>query len=68
VFASLWTTGLGYGAAVLAYQAGTFGRDPLRASAWIGAILLLFAATMLVFRMAGERGAGRRPMTATAAE
>jgi ferrous iron transport protein B len=68
VFASLWTTGLGYGAAVVAYQAGTFGRDPLRASAWIGAILLSFAATLLVFRMAGERGVGRRPMTATAAE
>ncbi len=33
VFASLWTTGLGYGAAVLAYQAGTFDRDPSRASA-----------------------------------
>src|SRR5512144_1469470 len=68
VFASLWTTGLGYGAAVIAFQAGTFGRDPVRAATWIGAILLLFAVTLLAFRMAGERGAGRRPITATAAE
>ena len=68
VFASLWTTGLGYGAAVVAFQAGTFDRDPMRAAAWIGAILLVFAATLLAFRMAGERGAGRRPITATAAE
>src|SRR5512147_476052 len=68
VFASLWTTGLGYGAAVVAFQAGTFGRDPVRATAWICAILLLFAATLLAFRVAGERGAGRRPITATAAE
>jgi ferrous iron transport protein B len=68
VFASLWTTGLGYGAAVVAFQAGTFDRDPMRATAWIGAILLLFAATLLAFRVAGERGAGRRPITATAAE
>ena len=68
VFASLWTTGLGYGAAILAYQAGTFDRDPSRASAWIGAILLLFAATLLAFRMAGEREAAQRPLAATAAE
>ena len=68
VFASLWTTGLGYGAAVVVFQAGTFDRDPLRASAWIGAILLLFAVTLLAFRMAGERDAARRPATATAAE
>jgi ferrous iron transport protein B len=68
VFASLWTTGLGYGAAVVAYQVGTFGRDPLRASAWIGAVVLLFALTLLAFRRAGERDAGRRPMIATAAE
>ena len=60
VFASLWTTGLGYGAAVVAYQAGTFDRDPIAATAWIAGILLLFAVTVLAFRVAGE-GSDRAP-------
>ena len=68
VFASLWTTGLGYGAAVVVYQAGTFDRDPVHASAWIGGILLLFALTLVAFRMAGEGDAAGRPATAGAAE
>jgi ferrous iron transport protein B len=68
VFASLWTTGLGYGAAVVAFQAGTFGRDPLHAATWIGGILLLFVAVLAAFRMAGERGGAPQPVTATAAE
>jgi ferrous iron transport protein B len=66
VFASLWTTGLGYGAAVIAYQAGTFSRDPAHAATWIGGVLVLFAITLLTFRMAGEGGAARRPLTAAA--
>jgi ferrous iron transport protein B len=68
VFASLWTTGLGYGASVIAYQAGTFGRDPMHAAAWIGGILLLFVAALAAFRVAGEHGTVRGPATAGAAE
>ncbi len=69
VFASLWTTGLGYGAAVVVFQAGTFDRDPLRAAAWIGAILLLFAADPAgVSAWPASVSAARRPMTAAAAE
>ena len=68
VFASLWTTGLGYGAAVVVYQAGTFDRDPFGAAAWIGAILLLFTVTLVAFRVAGEGDAARQPATAGAAE
>jgi ferrous iron transport protein B len=68
VFASLWTTGLGYGAAVVAYQAGTFGRDPLHAAAWIGGIVVMFVALLAALRMAGERGVAPRPVSATAAE
>lgn len=64
VFASLWTTGLGYGAAVVAYQIGTFGRNPSHSTAWIAGIALLFAASLLAMRMAGERS--RTPMTAAA--
>ena len=54
IFASLWTTGLGYGAAVVAYQAGTFGRDPATAAAWIAGILRAVRGALLALRMAGE--------------
>jgi len=66
IFASLWTTGLGYGAAVLAYQIGTFSRNPMSAGAWIVGVLAVFAAVLLAFRAAGERG--RIRTTAAAAE
>ena len=59
VFASLWTTGLGYGAAVLTYQIGTYGRDPATATAWIVGILVVFAATVLGMRYYGARSIGR---------
>jgi ferrous iron transport protein B len=59
VFASLWTTGLGYGAAVIAFQAGTFNRDPASAAAWIGGVLAVFAIAIAVMRQAGERGEPR---------
>jgi ferrous iron transport protein B len=64
IFASLWTTGLGYGAAVLAYQAGTFSRDPTHAGAWIAGVLLAFVAALFAFRMAGERGIAQVPAAA----
>jgi ferrous iron transport protein B len=56
LFASLWTTGLGYGAAVLAYQIGTFERNPASSAAWIGGILFVFLASIIAMRIAGERG------------
>ncbi len=55
VFASLWTTGLGYGAAVVAYQIGTFGRNPTGSIAWIAGVLLVFAGAIIAMRIAGER-------------
>jgi ferrous iron transport protein B len=65
IFAALWTTGLGYGAAVLAFQGGTFSRDPVSAAAWIAGILLAFAAALLALRVAGSRQ--RAAVTAAAA-
>jgi ferrous iron transport protein B len=65
IFAALWTTGLGYGSAVLAFQAGTFSRDPMSATAWIAGVLMIFAATLLAFRITGNRQ--RMTMTAAAA-
>jgi ferrous iron transport protein B len=55
LFASLWTTGLGYGAAVVAYQTGTFARHPASSTAWIAGIFLAFAALVITMRIAGER-------------
>jgi len=66
-FASLWTTSLGYGAAVLAFQAGTFSRHPTTAAAWIAGILGAFVLILLVMRLLGQRQPGRR-MAAAAAE
>ncbi len=57
-FASLWTTGLGYGAAVVAYQIGTFDRNPMSSTAWIAGVLLVFAVAIIAMRIAGERDAG----------
>jgi ferrous iron transport protein B len=55
LFAAVWTTGLGYGAAVVAYQIGTFGRDPTSSTAWISGILLAFLASIITMRIAGAR-------------
>jgi len=55
VFASLWTTGLGYGSAVLVYQAGTFARHPTESALWIAAIVGVFAFVLGVLRHVGKR-------------
>jgi len=57
IFASLWTTGLGYGAAVLTFQIGTFERNPSHSITWIIGILVVFAATVFFMRMAGRQDA-----------
>lgn len=55
VFASLWTTGLGYGSAVLVYQAGTFARHPTESALWIAAIVGVFVLVLGVLRHVGKR-------------
>ncbi len=55
MFASLWTTGLGYGSAVVVYQIGTYARDPGGATAWIAAVLALFVGALIVLRHLGNR-------------
>jgi ferrous iron transport protein B len=55
VFASLWTTGLGFGSAVVVYQIGTYARDPGGATAWIAAVLALFVGALIVLRLLGNR-------------
>lgn len=48
--ALVWTTGIAYGAAVMAYQIATFAESPLRASLWICGILAVFAVTIIALR------------------
>jgi ferrous iron transport protein B len=55
VFASLWTTGLGFGSAVVVYQIGTYTRHPAGATAWIVAVLALFVGALIVLRHLGNR-------------
>lgn len=57
VFSALWTTGLGYGAAVLTFQIGTFNRDPASSIAWITGILAAFATAVFFLRMSGQQDA-----------
>ena len=57
MFVVAWTTGLGYGLATLWYQIATFARDPLSASAWIGAVSILFIASFAVMRRVGKADA-----------
>jgi ferrous iron transport protein B len=64
VFASLWTTGLGYGAAVVVFQAGRLGQDPATAGAWILTVLAIFIGLLALFRAASRR---EPPATQTAA-
>jgi ferrous iron transport protein B len=54
LFATCWTTGLGYGSAVLVYQFGTFAQHPLYSFNAIAAVLVVFFATIALLRNAGR--------------
>ncbi len=57
-FVACWTTGIAYMTAALFYQTATFGRDPVTAGTWIGALLVAFAAVLAGLH-AWARNAGR---------
>jgi ferrous iron transport protein B len=59
VFASLWTTGLGYGAAVVTYQSGTFATHPGSSGVWIGAVVAAFIAVLAALYYVGTRAQSR---------
>jgi len=64
-FVGLWTSLLGWGSAVVFYQAVTFARDPVAAACWISAVLSVFAATVFALRRIGRRSsAAARPVLA----
>lgn len=50
-----WSTGLGYGAAVLFYQLATFSRHPTQSMIWTVLILGLFALAVYAFYLAGRK-------------
>ena len=55
VFTAAWTTGLGYIAATVFYQAAIFNRDPTASALWIGAMLGTFAAVLFTLRWWADR-------------
>jgi ferrous iron transport protein B len=55
LFAVAWTTGLGYLFATVFYQSAIFSRDPATSAAWIGGLLAVFAAVLLIMRRWAER-------------
>ena len=54
--ALVWTTGIAYGASVMAYQIATFSEQPLHAAGWIAGILTVFALTVIALRRTSARG------------
>ncbi|WP_213989362.1 Fe(2+) transporter permease subunit FeoB [Sodalis sp. dw_96] len=54
LFAAGWTTGLGYGSAVLVYQAGTFMQHQLYSSIAIAVVIIAFLVTLVLLHNAGK--------------
>ncbi|MDT8853567.1 Fe(2+) transporter permease subunit FeoB [Paracoccaceae bacterium Fryx2] len=63
-FVTGWTTLMGWGSAVLIYQAATFARHPGSSAAWIATILTLFALTILTLRILGRTARRSGPLLA----
>ncbi|MCK0140496.1 Fe(2+) transporter permease subunit FeoB [Aliiroseovarius sp. F47248L] len=55
LFASTWTMGLAYGAAVMFYQIARFDRHPDSSTIWIASLLATLAAVFLFLRWLGSR-------------
>ncbi len=55
IFTAAWTTGLGFIAATVFYQAAIFNRDPTAAALWIGGMLGTFAAVLFTLRWWADR-------------
>ncbi|WP_210211011.1 ferrous iron transport protein B [Rhodomicrobium lacus] len=53
VFATVWTTGLGYITAVSFYQVATYSRDPATAQNWLMTCALVFCVALLSMWLAG---------------
>lgn len=60
LFAASWTTGLGWCAAVVFYQAARFERAPATATFWICLCLVLLLAAMVAMHQVGKAAAALR--------
>jgi ferrous iron transport protein B len=69
-FVGLWTTGLAYAASILVYQGGTFPSHPRQSLAWILAVAIAFALTILGLKAVGPRreAAGHNPLADASAQ
>lgn len=54
-FGATWTMLLGYGSAVIFFQAATFARHPLGSAEWIATVLVVFLAVFAALRLKGPR-------------
>lgn len=66
VFAAVWSTGLAYVVAVIAYQSATMDRHPASSLAWIGGTLSVLALSIALMRVLGIRHSGSGSPTAAA--
>lgn len=55
LFTALWTTVVGYSAAVIVYQVGTFSLHPVYSASWIAACVVMIAAIVVGLRMIGRK-------------
>ena len=55
VFSVVWSLAVGYGAAVLVYQIGTFADDPLRSLGWCAAVAAMTVAVFSTLVHFGRR-------------
>jgi ferrous iron transport protein B len=56
IFAAVWTTGMAYATATIAYQIGVFARDPASSAAWIAAMVGLFGLAVFAMRQLRRTG------------
>lgn len=54
-FIAVWTMGLAYGSATLYYQVTHFSASPVTSSAWIAAILVVYALVYKLLRSEGKK-------------
>jgi ferrous iron transport protein B len=55
LFISLWSTGVGYGSAVLFYQIATISAHPLQTVIWVCIVSVFLILSLLTMQQMGRR-------------
>lgn len=55
VFSTLYGIGLGWGAATMVYQAGTYAQHPVSSAFWVSGVVVAFGILVLTLRLYGNR-------------